>query len=326
MARYHSRSRVRLFVEPLEDRAQPAQLALAQLANLAALDPVANPTPAVIGNRVAGVPNVPGNTFAASAPAAASPAAAEPALIIFFSPSDQSEFTILVEPSQFALPASNILPILNLTEAAAESGVRVVFVDSGFVGQTEADFLRTERLAASIAAPAANAVEHPASAVAAVLGPLFAPEKAPLPVTLLGVPIGYGMPEPLEVAPPPHAVEAPPMAPAPKEIEIAPPPREVDPAANAPAPVSMAIPQTTEELAAPAAAAAAVSDVKPSAVEQPEAANAPWGWFGALAAALSVGGYWMLHRSALARAAKLRHLRSGLGTRLLLKAHGSAKS
>jgi hypothetical protein len=315
MARTHSRSRVRLFIEHLEDRAQPAQLNLLQTLDAAVLEPVANLTPAILGDRTAGTPNITAAPLAAGINSTPAPAAAgnsisvvaipESAFIVFFGPSDQADFAVLVQPVQFTLPSSNILPMPGgSTAGTTEIGFRVVFLNDGFVGQTEADFLRSERVVPALATPIANAPEHSAE----TLAPSFVPPAATQTVTLLGVPIGYGSVQKWEEAPMPHLPGEQPAAPG---VEIAPPPREVDPAANLPKQMSQA-PQTTEEVSAPAAAAAVASNVKPSAVEQPETAGPSWGWFGAFAAALAVGGCWVLNRGrwiGAARRVRLRGLR-----------------
>jgi hypothetical protein len=121
--------RARLLVEHLEDRSQPAAVSMTPLAGAVILDPVDQLTPAIAGDRVAGISNA-----AATSPAAVS----EPTLFILFGPDDEAEFAVLVEPAQAPpLPAETALSIAALEQ---QVGLRVVFVAVDFPGNNDLNF------------------------------------------------------------------------------------------------------------------------------------------------------------------------------------------
>ena len=264
------------------------------LAGAGIVDPVVNLTPAIAGDRVAGTPN-------ATSPGAVS----EPTLFILFGPDDVEEFAILVEPSQTPpLPAETALSLSVLEQ---EVGLRVVFVAVDFPGNNNVDFFNHHVRLVDQGNPSPNPQEaaptlppplpnHPA--LGSDLDPLLIPAGAVNAVNMAQAPM-------------PRAVEGPAIAP---PVETAPPPREVRPEKNDPNPVSFAVPSSASvgesAIAAPATAITAaplppVTEATSAAVEeQPQPAGRSWGFFGVCAAAISAGGYWLLHHSAAARAAK----------------------
>ncbi|HEY3790139.1 MAG TPA: hypothetical protein VGL71_14865, partial [Urbifossiella sp.] len=270
-------------------------------ANLAVVEPAANTAPALVSNHVAGSPTTPAMT----APGAAgTTAASAPTFIILFGPQDQPEFAILVESVQSpAAATSEGIPSLATDEATDE--LRIVFISGTIPNGLESGLLRQTEVNEP-------ANPGPSAPVSQTSTQYLLPAKSALvktDVDPLLIPPGALNAVNLAQAPMPRAVEIP-MPPPP--VETAPPPREVVPAKVAENAISFAIPASAEEsaiVAAPttvaAAAASTTEALIPPAVEPPETASVSWGWYGAFAAALSVGGYWILHRSYLARLAKL---------------------
>jgi hypothetical protein len=287
--------RARLLVEHLEDRSQPAAVSMTPLAGAVILDPVDQLTPAIAGDRVAGISNA-----AATSPAAVS----EPTLFILFGPDDEAEFAVLVEPAQAPpLPAETALSIAALEQ---QVGLRVVFVAVDFPGNNDLNFFTHHgRFVDQI-----NSGSNPPEGQATLPPPLPNHPSLGSDLDPLLIPAGAVNAVNRAEAPMPRAVEGQAVAP---PVETAPPPREVRPEKNDPNPVSLAVPPSASESAIstatpvvargeelPAAAQAAPS----AAAEQQESADRSWGFFGVCAAAISAGGYWMLHHSGVARAAK----------------------
>jgi hypothetical protein len=288
--------RVRLLVEHLEDRSQPAAVSMNPLAGAVVLNPIDHLTPAIAGDRVAGF----------SDGAAMSPAAvAEPTLFILFGPDDEAEFAVLVEPAQAPSPPAETAFSIAMLEQ--QVGLRVVFVAVDFPGNNGVNFFTHHGQFVDQNNPGVN----PPEGQATLPPPLPNHPSLGSDLDTLLIPAGAVNAVNRAEAPMPRAVEGPAVAP---PVETAPPPREVRPEKNDPNPVSLAAPPSASEIAISNAAPvvsgadepqAAVAKATPSAAaEQPENADRSWGFFGVCAAAISAGGYWMLHHSGIARAAK----------------------
>jgi hypothetical protein len=280
--------RARLFVEHLEDRAQPALVATSPLANLAAFAPVANSAPALVSN--------PGASTSSEA-----------TLVIFFGPADVVEFAILVEPAQtVSVPPTTTTN--HITESLlSETSLREFLATGEFQGVIETVSIVPlhEDLRPANPGPISPLVPKSAETTIPFVG--NAPSDA---LATFLTPAGYLLAtRAIALAPLPHDLDIRPPA-----VETAPPPREVQPQVSLLAPSEVfasAIAAAKEPLVLPEPAMKACETPVAAAVENildvgdpPAASGISWGWFGALIVAISTGGYWMLHHSRIAREAK----------------------
>jgi hypothetical protein len=175
--------------------------------------------------------------------------------------------------------------------------IRLIFLGEGTISSSDDGPLFTRGRFVDSPTPAPVVV--PPTSIPQPQGPVSLGPTTALDPLL--IPVGYVNPVSVAIAPMPREIGE--ISPA--QLEVAPPPREVPaPPAKDANPVSLTQPAQSDAFKVTAApivvAAGEVVDTHAAVEEAAEprpAARVSWGWFGALAAAISAGGYWVLHHS-----------------------------
>jgi hypothetical protein len=283
-------SPLRLLGESLEDRNQPALLAISLPLNVLSVELIQTPAVTVEVIRVAnpatsstptGPAATPSGTAVSPVPPAGSSLSTVPSAVANATPGN----TVAATPAGLFPETGTGYP------AAAPFAPIATFLPPDAQGQPTAGPAQPVAQVHSFMAgvgPASRAAD----------GAAAAPNTAPVPVGGVNGPA-------LPAAPAPRPVEGT----APSGNFTAPPPREVGPA-PAKEQTSSA-PPAAANAESPAAAAVAATTSPETKKEETEGTN--WGWYGAAAAALAVGGYWLVRRVRLNLQAKLLPFRKRSG-------------